>query len=343
MNVHINEVKRLILDAAKTVTSESEAEYFADLYVETHLHRSPRLNPIEEAVADIKSWTEGDADRPAAGGYTVDVEREGVMVLDFHGFAPGIKLKSVHGELETRCKKNGIAAIGLRNSAGIITLLPWVSGLARRNLIGLAMFNGGVNCSVPFGGTSGFFGTLPLAYAIPTADEPVIADMATTEIPFFQIKNAKQASEPLPGGTAVDRNGLPTTVAAEALSDDGIANLLPIGGGFKGYSLVMLIEILTGSLVRSLLSNAQTAGWHPTEYGALIIAIDIGSFTDIESFKREVSEMCGAIRKQQPAEGVSEIAIPGDRGRGKAAALRKAGEIDVPNELMEELTRLARK
>jgi len=32
----------------------------------------------------------------------------------------------------------------------------------------------------------------------------------------------------------VDRRGLPTTDAAAALGDDGVANLLAIGGGFKG-------------------------------------------------------------------------------------------------------------
>jgi LDH2 family malate/lactate/ureidoglycolate dehydrogenase len=246
----------------------------------------------------------------------------------------------VHDELEARSRKNGIAAVGFLNSSGIITLLPWVFGLVQRDLIGLAMFNGGVNCCVPFGGTRGIFGTLPFAYAIPTAGEPIVADMAMTEIPFFEMKDAKEKGKPLPEKSAVDQSGLPKTRAAEAFGEDGTVNLLPVGGGFKGYSLVVLLEILTGSLVRSLLSNRQTAGWHPSEYGALVIALDIGSFTDIGRFKREVSEMCRAIRNQQPADGVSEVAIPGDRGRRKAEALRKAGEIEIKDEVMEELKKL---
>jgi LDH2 family malate/lactate/ureidoglycolate dehydrogenase len=151
--------------------------------------------------------------------------------------------------------------------------------------------------------------------------------MAMTEIPFFQIKNAMEKGKPLPEKSAVDQRGLPTTRAAETFGEDGTVNLLPIGGGFKGYSLIVLLEILTGSLVRSLLSNRQTAGWHPSEYGTLVIALDIGSFTDIGRFKREVSEMCGAIRNQQPADGVSEVAIPGDRGRRKAEQYEKPGRL----------------
>jgi hypothetical protein len=84
-----------------------------------------------------------------------------------------------------------MAAVGFRNSSAIVTLNPWSEGLARRDLIGVTMFNGGTRCMVPFGGTLGVFGTLPVAYAIPTADRPIILDMAMSEIPFFQIKNAK--------------------------------------------------------------------------------------------------------------------------------------------------------
>lgn len=185
------------------------------------------------------------------------------------------------------------------------------------------------------------FGTLPLAYAVPTADKPMILDMAMSEIPFFQIKNSKEKCVALPAGAAVDRRGLPTTDAAVALGDDGVANLLPLGGGFKGYGLVMLIEILTGSLVHSLLSTRQTPGWNPPEYGGLVCAIDIACFTDTKRFKKEVSEMCVEIRRQRPAAGQSEVVIPGDRGHQKAAAARKAGEIEVMDKVAEELKKLA--
>jgi LDH2 family malate/lactate/ureidoglycolate dehydrogenase len=94
----------------------------------------------------------------------------------------------------------------------------WADGLARRDLIGLAMFNGGTGCSVPFGGTRGVLGTNPLAYAIPTAGDPMVLDMATTEIPFFEIKNAREKGTPLRRHVAVDSHGQPTADAKEALS-----------------------------------------------------------------------------------------------------------------------------
>ena len=340
MNVAIADLEDIVRRAAERYVSSDEAAYFAKLCVASHMHRSPRLNPLEEAAADLQVWKD-HGEKGRSCDICTDVEKAGVLVLDFGGLAPSLKTMYVHDELESRCRKNGIAAVGFHNSAGIITLLPWVLGLAGRDLIGLAMFNGGVNCCVPFGGTRGIFGTLPFAYAIPTTGEPILADMAMTEIPFFQIKNAKESGEPLPQKSAVDRRGLPTTDAAEALGDDGVANLLPLGGGFKGYGLAFLVEILTGSLVHSLLSSGQTAGWHPTEYGAFIVALDIESFTDLDMFKRNVSELCDTIRRQRPAEGVEEVVIPGDRGRRKAEAIRKAGTIEIDDKVMEKLRRFA--
>ena len=139
----------------------------------------------------------------------------------------------------------------------------------------------------------------------------------------------------------MDRNGVPTTDAAAALGDDGTANLLPVGGGFKGYGLIMLIEILTGSLVRSLLSPKQTPGWNPPEYGGLVCAVDIAAFTDPVAFKREVSEMCRELRRQKPAPDHDAVVVPGDRGHRKAAAAREAGTIEVMEPVAKALAELA--
>jgi ureidoglycolate dehydrogenase (NAD+) len=336
MTVHIETIEKQLRDAAAKVVSAGEAAYFADLVLEAHLRKAPRMNPLEDAVAEIGVWGGARDRRPR-----IEVDRESVLLLDFAGLAPTLKLKYIHDELERRARKNGMAAVGFRNSSGVVVLNPWTEGLARRELIGVAMFNGGTRCMVPYGGTLGVFGTLPLAYAVPTADKPLILDMAMSEIPFFQIDDAKKRGEPLPEGAAVDRNGLPTTDAAAALGDEETANLLSIGGGFKGYGLVILIEILTGSLVRSLLSTEQAPGWNPPEYGCFLCAIDIASFTDPKRFKREVSEMCAELRRQKPAQGQDEVSVPGDRGHRKAAAARKAGRIEIEDRVATALADLA--
>jgi ureidoglycolate dehydrogenase (NAD+) len=335
MRVDIGDIEQQLTQAASKYVTESEAAYFAKCAVETHLRKAPRMNPLQEAVADLKVWKE-------QMGSTIEtvVDKESVLVLNFNGLAPSLKIKQIHDELERRARKNGIAALGFHNSAGVITLNMWSYGLARRDLIGISMFNGGTECCVPYGGTRGVLGTNPLAYAIPTAEQPIILDMAATEIPFFEVKQAKEQGLPLRAGVAVDRNGIPTTEAQEALTDDGVANLLPIGGGFKGYGIIMLIEILTGSLVRSLLSTQQTPGWNPTEYGCLILAIDIRGFCDLVEFKQSVSDMCGKLRSMRPADGFDGVIIPGDRGHAKVKETMQRGVCDVEDTVVEDLRQL---
>jgi LDH2 family malate/lactate/ureidoglycolate dehydrogenase len=335
MQVDIRKLEGQLAAAARRFVSPEEADYFADLYMETHLKKSPRMNPLAEAVADLAVWDGKTRHEVAAL-----VDKGAVTVMDFNGLAPSLKIKSIHETLADRARQFGMAAVGFRNSAGVITLNMWADGLARRDLIGIAMFNGGTGCMVPFGGTRGVLGTNPMAYAIPTAGDPVVLDMATTEIPFFEIKNAKEKGLSLRNHVAVDNHGKPTTVAGDALSDDGVANLLPIGGGFKGFGISLLIEVLTGALVQSLLSTQQTPGWHPHEYGCLILAMDIDGFTDKAAFKTAVSDMCRNLRNETPADGVDRVAIPGDRGHARLRAAREAGRIDIDDTLAAALNRL---
>ncbi len=51
--------------------------------------------------------------------------KPGISIKDFNGFPPSLKIKQIHDELERKAKANGIAAMGLCNSAGIITLNLW--------------------------------------------------------------------------------------------------------------------------------------------------------------------------------------------------------------------------
>jgi LDH2 family malate/lactate/ureidoglycolate dehydrogenase len=336
MRMKIDEVKSLLAAAASKYVPDEHAIYFADLFVETHLRKAPRMNPIQEAVEELQVWSE-QTDKSVE---TV-VDKESVVVLNFNGLAPSLKVKQIHDELERRARKNGIAALGFHNSAGVTTLNMWSQGLAKRDLIGISMFNGGTRCCVPYGGRRGVMGTNPLAYSIPTASDPIILDMATTEIPYFEVKNAKDKGQPLRPNVALDPQGNPTTDARAALSDDDVANLLPFGAGFKGYGIVMLVEILTGTLVHSLLSTQQKPGWNPTECGCLIIALDIGSFVEPSHFKQSVSKMCEELRSLDPADGFDAVAVPGDRGHARQRQALATGEIEVQDDVIEKLRQLA--
>ncbi|MFH1561161.1 MAG: Ldh family oxidoreductase [Patescibacteria group bacterium] len=335
MKISIEELRSLLKQAASKYVSEDESNYFAIEQVDTMLKKQPRSGSFKDVLSDIKAWRDHEGNK-----IEIEAEKPASLLLNFHSLGPSLKLKYIHDQAESRAKQNGISLIGI-NHGGVHTLNLWTDGLGKRDMISIFMYNGGPEGVVPFGGTRGLFGTNPISYAIPTNEKPIIVDMATSDIPYFEISDAKKENRQLKPGVAVDKFGKMTTNPKEALLEDGTSNLLPLGGGYKGYAIVLLAEILTGSLVRSLLSTEMSSDYIVEEHGGLLITIDIGSFTDITRFKKSVSEMCQEVRSQKPAEGVEQVTIPGDRNYKKVDLLLRRGTIDLDEEQIAELRELA--
>lgn len=331
MKIKINELTTLLKQSALKFVSEDEAEYFANEQVDTMLKKQPRTGSLKDVISDLKASTKNINNK-----VEIEAEKPSLLLLNFNSTGPSLKLKYIHDQAELKARQNGISVIGI-NHGGVHTLNLWTDGLAKRDLISIFMYNGGPDSVVPFGGTRGIFGTNPISYAIPTDTNPIIVDMATSDIPYFEISDSKKEGKTLKTGVAVDEFGKPTTDPNKALMENGVANLLPMGGGYKGYSIVLLVEILTGSLIRSLLSTEMSPEYIADEHGGLLITIDIGSFTNLDKFKKSVSAMCQTIRNQQPTEGVDKVTVPGDRNYEKLNNLLSVGEIEIEDKYIDEL------
>ncbi|MFC1627235.1 Ldh family oxidoreductase [Patescibacteria group bacterium] len=337
MKAKIKEIEKLLIKSASKYVSKAEAIYFAKEQIDTHTKKFPRVKPLETAVSDIESWQKFPKRK-----IKLLVKKPSSLLFDFNELGPSLKLKHIHDQLEKMAKKNGISMVGLNNSAGIHTLNLWTDGLGKRNLIGICMFNGGPRAVVPYMGTQGTFGTNPISYAIPTKAEPIIVDMASSEIPMFELRQSKENSKKLKPNVAVDKLGKFTTNPDKAYIGNDIKNIVPMGAGYKGYAMVLLIEILTGSLVKSLLSVEMTPKYVHKEHGGLLIAIDISSFTNLNKFKQSVSGMCKIIRHQKSASSSSHVYVPGDLSYQRAERAKKAGKLDISKESFEKLEKLAR-
>jgi ureidoglycolate dehydrogenase (NAD+) len=328
----IKELESLLSKAAQKYVSKEEADYFAKLQISTHLKKFPRSNPLKTAISDLESWAKNQGNK-----MEVQADKGASLLLNFNKLGPSLKIKMVHDELEKRAKEHGIAMIGINNSHGIHTLDLWTDSLANRDLMSICFYNGGPSGVIPHSGTKGIFGTNPMSYSIPTNEKPATTDMATSEIPFFEILNAKKNGEQIRKNTAVNNTGEITTDPNEAMANDDESNLLPMGGGYKGYNLVYLLEVLTGSLVGSSLSTEMTPGYVREEHGGLIIAFDISVFNKANKFKDSVQKMNEIVRSQKPRAGVEKLIVPGDRGNARSEEILKQDNIDVSEELIKKL------
>ena len=145
-------------------------------------------------------------------------------------------------------------------------------------------------------------------------------DMATSQIAWNKVLNARIENQPLEPGVAVDAAGVPTTDAYKAAAG------IPLGGvtyGYKGYGLAFAIDILCGVM------NGMAFGRHinsmyeeldkPRKIGHLLIALDPARFAGGERLEETVDAMIADLRTQ------GEILFPGEPELLEEARRRVSG------------------
>ena len=204
-------------------------------------------------------------------------------------------------------KENGAGIVGVGHSSHCGAMGLYTRMAARAKLIGIAMTHSSA-IVIPHGGKYRYFGTNPISFAFPRAGEPFVLDMATSQVAWNKILNARIEGEALEEGIAVDGQGNPTTDAAKAAAG------VPLGGptyGYKGYGLAFMIDLLCGAL------NGMTYGRHinnmyedldkPRKIGHFLMAIDPGRFAGADTLEETVEAAIDDV-KAQPGE----ILVPGD-------------------------------
>ena len=236
-------------------------------------------------------------------------------------------------------KKFGIAAIAVHNSNHFGTAGFYSHMMSDAGCIGITLTNSGPYVA-PFGGKSRMLGTNPIAVCFPTTKRTFCGDFATSTVSNGKITIYAKKGDPVPVGWALDSTtGEDTTDSAKALK--GI--LLPLGG-YKGYCLGMIVEMLSAMLSRAKFSYESTSMFIATtanpDVGHFIMAIDIEHFLPLAEFKERAEKFCQDLKTSPAREGM-EILTPGepeDRERAKVGEHIKvlAKTMTTINELYEK-------
>lgn len=191
----------------------------------------------------------------------------------------------------------GIVGVGESSHCGAIGL--YTRQAAAAHLIGIA-FTHADSMVVPHGGKEKFFGTNPISIAFPRAGgEPVCLDMATSQVAWNKVMNARIENAALQPGLTVDASGEPTTNAHQAQA------LIPLGGetyGYKGYGLALMIDLLCGALNGMAFGPNITAMYtdldQPRRIGHLLIAIDPKRFAGAATLEATVQAMTADLKSR---------------------------------------------
>lgn len=204
--------------------------------------------------------------------------------------------------------------------------------MADAGLIGISLTNSSPLLA-PTRALEPMLGSNPIAVAAPAGQyDHFCLDMATSTIPRGRIEVAARRGEMLQPSWAINAEGEPAYTPEEALS----GALLPLGGcedtgGYKGYGLSLLVDILTGVLGGTT-PGPLIAPLFSSEHGVVdlsqtFIAIDPELLDEPGQFEKRMEheiELLVGARTAGNAPG--RVLIPGEP---EAAAERRSDEHGV--------------
>lgn len=224
-----------------------------------------------------------------------------------------------------KAKKFNIGLVGVRNSShfGITGYYPAMA--VKNNMMGLAFSNARPSVAPTFG-VEPVIGTNPISFGAPSdEDDPFLLDIATSTTQRGKIEVYAREGSMTPKGLTIDRQGNEPTDSRELLQTlvEGKASLLPLGGageelgGYKGYGLGVMIEILCGSLTGGsfgkALSGFNEGNPIPHKLGHFFAAINIEGFLPIDVFKKITGSIMREIRSSAKAPGREKIFLAGEK------------------------------
>lgn len=242
-----------------------------------------------------------------------------------HGMGHVISHKAMK-EAINKAKKYGIGCVVVRNSTHYGIAGYYASMAIKEDMIGMTFTNARPSIA-PTNGIDPMLGTNPICFGAPSNLEyPFLFDGATSISQRGKIEVLDREGKETPIGWAIDREGKPFTDTKQLLKDliSKQAAMLPIGGAdeetgsHKGYSLSVMVEILSAALQ----NGAYLQGLHgfdaegntiPYKLGHFFLAINIDFFTEVADFKKITGDIMKTLQGSTVAPNKDKIWIAGEK------------------------------
>ncbi|WOC15841.1 Delta(1)-pyrroline-2-carboxylate/Delta(1)-piperideine-2-carboxylate reductase [Pseudochrobactrum sp. MP213Fo] len=271
---------------------------------------------VLDAVPELEDRAGGIVRVDAKGGYSLLAFEKGLPVL------------------VEKARTQGIAAMAINNCVHFSALWPEVEMLAEQGLVSLAMVPSHAWVA-PAGGKTGVFGTNPIAFGWPRADNfPFIFDFATSAAARGEIELYRRAGKAIPLGWAVDKDGEPTTDAQAAME-----GAMLTFGSYKGSALSAMVELLAGPLIGDMLSLESQAwdngrGATPL-HGEILIAFNPESFLGAA-----MAEHMGRAETMFSAITDQGARLPSQRRYEARKRSLETGTVTIPKKLYDDISAL---
>jgi LDH2 family malate/lactate/ureidoglycolate dehydrogenase len=265
------------------------------------------------------------------------VRRDGAVALVDGDHGPGQVAALVATDLSIELAREfGVGIVSVRRSGHYGAAGYYAIRAAEAGLVGMSMTNT-EPLVIPYGGADAALGTNPIAFAAPTPGGVFNLDMATSQVAMNKVFNARSEGRAIPEGWGVDERGEPTTDPNAAVFG------VPLGG-YKGYGLALMVEVLCGVLagagVRSGVGNLYSGGEEQQDSGHFHLALDPERTVGRDAFAGVLGGLLAELRAIPPAPGVDAVLVAGDP-EDRARAERERTGIPIEPALWARLCELS--
>jgi LDH2 family malate/lactate/ureidoglycolate dehydrogenase len=262
--------------------------------------------------------------------------RDGAVACVDGDHGPGQVAGVVAMELSVElAREHGVGVVTARRSGHYGAAAYYVMRPARQGLVALSTTNS-EPLVVPFGGRGWALGTNPIALSAPTPTGELTIDMATSQVAANKVVNARDEQRPIPAGWAVDEEGRPTTDSQAAHA------MLPLGG-YKGYALAILVEILSGALAGAGVTHGVGRLFEepdrPQDVGHFHLTIDPERTVGAARLAQMVQALAEELKAMPVVAGSDEVLVPGEPEL-RTQARRERDGIPMPDSVWGSLAEL---
>lgn len=303
------------------------ADWIADLVADA-ITRAERTGNVVCGLYYLESYCQQLASGRVKGDVEPVVSRpkpSTVLVDAQFGFAQPAFARGLDVALEA-ARETGTTTFAVAHAHTCTALGYFTEQIAQAGLIALGMTNASA-CVAPPGATKRVLGTNPFAFAVPNGQGGVAMqfDQSTTAIALGRVTQAIAAGEDIPLGWVIDKDGNPSTNP-----NDVTQGSMASSGGYKGWGIGLMVEVLAACLTDSTLSAElqplKAPEGRPHNLGQTYILIDPNSFAG-EAFYSRLKMLEESVTSQ-----------PGARLPGSTP--KTLDPVHVPSALWEKLQNL---
>ncbi|MES2971272.1 MAG: Ldh family oxidoreductase [Patescibacteria group bacterium] len=321
MKVKVSELKNNVLaGVSKLGYEDQDAQTIADVLLYAQL-RGNNQGITKIATGGVPK---------ASDVKPLEVVKEnkcGALLSGGHSMVATAKAAQMAADLAAQHGVGVVASNHTFTSSGAIGYFS--RQIAQQGCIGfVCVGNGSFAFVAPSGSAEAKLGTNPFSYAFPYNGGEVVFDNATAAMAFFGIVEAKLKGEALPEGIGFDKNGSPSTDAAEVL-DGSISTFAE----HKGFGLSLFVQLLG-----SAFALAGMPGAHEDDgAGTFVMAIDPGLLAGKDEYMKRATELVNSVKAAKPLPNKS-VLLPGEHGDTLAKQAEESGEIEIADAIWSELT-----